>query len=90
MITDWYHKSSDSRRILNFMSNHPIHQKRLMIFFLTDKVILLSDPNFHEINLKLLFNILKENLYPTDLIQLNITKRINRINNNDSNTNMDQ
>ena len=68
------------------MSNHPIHQKRSMTYQLTDKAILLSDTKFHENNLQLLFNILRDNLYPSEFIQVNITKRINLINNNNSNT----
>ena len=52
-----------------------------MIFQLTDKAVLLSDSKFHEKNLTILFNILKENLYPSEFIQLNITNIINSINN---------
>ncbi|RLU21129.1 hypothetical protein DMN91_005755 [Ooceraea biroi] len=45
---DWYHKPTFSGRYLNFFSHHPTSHKRGVIFGLTDKVLQISDPQFHK------------------------------------------
>ena len=64
LFVDWYQKSTYSSRILHFLSNHPIHQKRLMIFQLVDKAFLLAQNSFHIKNINLVRIILSHNLYP--------------------------
>jgi len=86
LIFDWYHKSTFSGRYLNFLSQHPLSQKRATIIGLTDRAILPSHPNFQQKNLCLIINILLNNNYPLDLIFLTIYNRlkylfVSRINN---------
>ena len=50
--TNWYQKSTSSSRIINFLSKHPIQQKRNIIYNLTDRAIVLSDKQFYLENLK--------------------------------------
>ena len=58
LIIDWYQNPTFSGKLLNFNSNHPIHQKISSIFGLIDKSILLSDKKFHIKNLELSKKIL--------------------------------
>ena len=41
--TNWYQKPTSSSRVINFLSKHPIQQKRNIIYNLTDRGIVLSD-----------------------------------------------
>jgi len=51
IIFDLYRKPSFSGRYLNFFSHHPSNYKKRIIFGLTNKVIKLSYPQFHQKNL---------------------------------------
>src|SRR5580765_2025169 len=75
-ITDWYRKPTFSGRFLNYFSQHPLCQKRGVIFGLVDRVFRLSHPQFHNKNLSLIINILLNNDYPLDFIFTTIRKRI--------------
>lgn len=50
ILTDWYTKPTFSGRLLNFYSKHPISQKIVMVYNLTDRAIKLSDKQFHNKN----------------------------------------
>lgn len=76
LLTDWYHKDTFSGRILDYKSQHPYAQKRAMIFSMVDKVMLLSEKQFHHKNFKLVTNILQDNNYPLHIINSNIHSRI--------------
>lgn len=67
--TDWYHKDTWSGRYLNFESHLPITYKRNTVALLTEKILLLSEPKFHQKNFELLRSTLKKNLYPKNLVE---------------------
>jgi len=50
IIFDTYHKTTFSRRFLNFHSNHPLCHKRGIIISFVDKIFLLSHPRFQHNN----------------------------------------
>jgi len=50
LIFDWFHKPTYSGRLLNFHSKHPMSQKRGIIINSVDKILLLSNPEFHQKN----------------------------------------
>lgn len=66
--TDWCHKKTWSGRYLNFNSHLPITYKRNTISLLTEKILLLSEPEFHDKNFELLATTLLRNFYPRKLI----------------------
>ena len=69
IITDWYQKPTYSGRILNFLSNHPRHQKIAMIYnMIDDKAVLLADSKFQQKNIKFASKILEQNNYPKKYI----------------------
>jgi len=73
---DWFHKPTFSGRFLNFMSSHPISQKRGIITNLVDKVLRLSHPKFHAKNLNFIIKIFLDNDYPIEFIFDAIRMRI--------------
>ena len=62
-----------------FLSNHPIHQKRSMIFQLIDKAILLTDTSFHSETIEFIKTIILQNSYLRTFIEKNIPKRLQPI-----------
>ena len=52
-----------------------------MVYNLTDKAIKLADEQFHDVNLKIVKNILSKNSYPKKFINDNMKKRINKLRN---------
>ena len=60
-IFDWYRKPTFSGRFLNFNSNHPIAQKKGIIFSLVNRAFLLSDFMFCTQNWTFIINILLDN-----------------------------
>ena len=79
--TNWYRKPTYSGRVLHFLSNHPLHQKKAMVYNLVDKAILLSSGEFHETNIKIVKDILRKNCYPENFVKRNINSRLNRLTN---------
>ncbi|KYM94591.1 hypothetical protein ALC62_14781, partial [Cyphomyrmex costatus] len=63
LIFDWFHKPIFSGRFLNFLSNHPLSQKRGTVFSLVDRAFL------H-------YNILLDNDYPLNFIFNTINQRL--------------
>jgi len=61
---NWYHKPTFSGRYLNFLSQHPLSQKRGTIVGMVDRAILLSHPIFHRDNLRMIIKVLLDNDYP--------------------------
>ncbi|XP_018337091.1 PREDICTED: uncharacterized protein LOC108745430 [Trachymyrmex septentrionalis] len=85
---DWYRKPTFLGRFLNFHSNHPLMQKKGIIFSLVDRAFLLSDYDrafllsdgmFHTKNLTSIINILLQNDYPLDFIFDSINQRIKNL-----------
>jgi len=71
-----FSKPTSSGRFLNYFSNHPLAQKRGIIYGMVDKILLLSDPELHENNLKSTIKILLNNSYPLKFIFTTIRNRI--------------
>ncbi|XP_018374076.1 PREDICTED: uncharacterized protein LOC108768217 [Trachymyrmex cornetzi] len=82
LIFDWYRKPTFSGRFLNYMSNHPVSQKRGMIFSLVDRAFLLSDVCFHKKNLRFIIETLLNNDYPMAFIFNTVNQRIKHLINN--------
>ena len=76
-------KPTSSGRILNFNSNHPLHQKINVITNLLKRSLNLSSSKFHSENIKKVRNILFNNAYPKFIVNDVIRKYYNNnINNN--------
>ena len=76
VITNWYQKPTFSGRILNYNSNHLLHQKVGVIYSLIDKPILYSDKKFQSDNILFAKSVLKLNNYPSFFIE-KYTKNVN-------------
>lgn len=79
LMFDWFHKPTFSGRYLNYLSQHPICQKKDTIMRLTDRAFLFSHPQFHRKNLKIVINILLDNYYPIDFIFQTTHERFKRL-----------
>ncbi|KYN09297.1 hypothetical protein ALC57_18593 [Trachymyrmex cornetzi] len=69
-------KPTHSGRYLNFLSNHPLCHKRGIIFSLIDRIIYVSHPNYHTLNISNMINTLLNNGYPLDFLFNTINNRI--------------
>jgi len=76
LIFDWFHKPTYSGRLLNFYSKRPMSQKRGIIINSVDKILLLSNPVFHQKNFLFLINNLLTNNYPLEMIFSSIKERL--------------
>ncbi|CAD6234229.1 GSCOCG00012374001-RA-CDS, partial [Cotesia congregata] len=72
--TNWYTKPTSSGRLINFMSNHPISQKASVALGLLHRAINLSHDSFYEENIKLVKQMLKNNNYPPEFIDICVNK----------------
>ncbi|XP_043469746.1 uncharacterized protein LOC122503318 [Leptopilina heterotoma] len=93
IITNWYQKPISSDRLINYFSDHPLQQKKNIVYNLVDRAFSLSNKKFQFDNLKKIKNILKNNNYPSDFIEKHIKIRVNKIkfsdvNNNNNKTNI--
>jgi len=79
IIIDWFQKQTFSGRFLSFFSKHPMCHKIGTIYNLVDRALLLSHPSFHQKNLELIVNILRNNSYPIDIIFKYINLRIEKL-----------
>ncbi|XP_067216923.1 reticulocyte-binding protein homolog 1 isoform X1 [Linepithema humile] len=86
IIFNHYQKPTNSGRLLNFNSNHPIQHKRAIISNMTDRILTLSHHKFHKSNLNKAINSLLENGYPLKFIFENMRNRINKYNNDKKST----
>ena len=86
IIFNWYTKPMSSGRIINFMSTQPMKYKVNTAKNLIDKVIDISDTNFHNENIKIIREILEMNNFPnkiiTDLIDNKLHQKQNKNNKN--------
>jgi len=73
---DLYKKPTFSGRYLSFHSQHPISQKKGIIFGMVDKTMLLSHPRYHQQNLIDWINVLLRNGYPLPFIFNTINSRL--------------
>ena len=78
IVTNWYHKPTFSGRILNYKSNHPIHEKIGVIYSLIYKAVLYSDnKKIQSDNSSLAKSILILNSYPRSFLEMYTKKRHN-------------
>ena len=75
ITTNWYNKSTFSGRVLHYESCHPTHQKIAMVYNLTDRALILSDPTYHKDNIHIVENILLANKYPLPFLNKYFYKR---------------
>lgn len=85
LLTNWYRKPTWSGRYLHFFSHHHISQKIAVVYSLVDRVIKLSEKQYHQENLFLIKNTLSKNGYPQNFLNKFIKKRINYLNQNTNN-----
>jgi hypothetical protein len=76
---DWYIKPMSSGNYLNFLSQHPVHQKIGVVTQLVDKVFFLSDEQFHEKNFAKVEETLMKNNYPIEFIRKQLNKRLYKL-----------
>ena len=85
IITGWFQKPTASGRFINYFSNHPLQQKKNIVYNLIDRAILLSHESFHRTNLKKVEQLLINNDYPSSFIDKNIKIRMKKIKYHSSN-----
>ena len=85
IITNWFQKLTASGRCINYFSNHPIQQKKNIVYNLTDRAISLSHKSFHLSNSKKVKQIFLNNDYLSKFIDKNIKIRMNKIKYHSSN-----
>jgi len=73
---NWYRKPTFSGRVLNFMSHHPLTQKKGVIMNMVDRAFLLSHPGYHQDNLNFVVKTFLSNGYPLQFIFDTIQKRL--------------
>lgn len=66
--TNWYTKPTSSGRLLNFLSNHPMSQKKSVALGLLHRAINLSHESFHIENIERVKQLLKNNNYPPEFV----------------------
>jgi len=76
LLFDRYEKPTNTGRYINYYSQHPWPQKLSIMYGLIDRTILLSHPQFHEKNLKIIINTFLNNCFPLPIIFSTINKRI--------------
>jgi len=86
LIFDIFHKPTFSGRYLSYYSHHPIIHKKGTIFGMTDKIISLSHPKYHQKNFTETINLLLKNGYPIEFIFSNIRNRIKTLVSKSQNT----
>ena len=78
-MSNWFQKPTSSNRTINYFSNHPICQKKNIVYNLVDRAISLSHKTFHNANLKIVKQILSNYDYPNSFIDENIKIRMSKI-----------
>jgi len=73
---NWYHKPTFSGRYLNYLSQHPVSQKRGTIIGMTERALLLSHSRFQRDNLIFIIKVLLNNDYPLKFIFDTINKQL--------------
>ena len=87
IYTNWYKKPIKTDRYLHYFSHTSINYKKSLIYNLVDRAILLSNPTFHNSNLKIIHNILIKNEYPINFIHKYIQHRLNYLRLKNTNNN---
>jgi len=89
ILFDRYEKPTNTGRYINYYSQHPVSQKKSIVYGLIDRILLLSHPKFHEKNLVHAINTLLNNCFPLPFIFATINTRIKMLiyNNNNNKKN---
>ncbi len=66
---DWYRKPCTSGRFINYLSYHRQSMKINLVKQMKNRVQRISDTTFHNKNFNILFQIFKDNSYPTPLLK---------------------
>uniref|UniRef100_A0A6P7GXT9 Uncharacterized protein LOC114347800 n=1 Tax=Diabrotica virgifera virgifera TaxID=50390 RepID=A0A6P7GXT9_DIAVI len=89
---DWYRKDTNSGRFIPFHSYHPMKQKINTVVGMKNRILKISHSSFKDENIKLLFDTLIENYYPSKLLKKLLysnelrNETVNNVNNhNDTN-----
>lgn len=69
VVTDWYTKPTSSGRYINYFSYHSHRMKTNVILNMKNRILKLSNPEFHNTNLQKLYRIMKQNSYPSWLLK---------------------
>jgi len=76
IVFDIYNIRSLQTRVSQFFSNHPILHKRSVVIGLLDRILFLSHPKFHNINISSLIITLHRNGYPLQFLFATTNNRI--------------
>jgi len=76
IMFDRYEKPTNTGRYINYCSQHPLSQKKSIVYGLIDRTVLLSHPQFHEKNLKHIIGTLLDNCFPLPFIFSTINTRL--------------
>jgi len=76
IMFDRYEKPTNTGRYINYFSQHPLSQKKSIVYGLVDRTVLLSHPQFHEKNLKHIISTLLDNYFPLPFIFSTINTRL--------------
>jgi len=76
---DLYRKPTFSGRVLSFLSQHPISQKRGVLVSMIDRVFLLSNPRLHQKNFNFIIETFLGNGYPLKFIFDTISNRLKNL-----------
>jgi len=76
LLLIWYHKPTFSGRYLNFHFQHPLAQKRSVIYDIVDKIFSIFSLQFHQKNMKFIIQTLLKNGYPLNFIFSTINRRL--------------
>lgn len=76
IITDWYMKPTASGRLINYNSTQPKKMKLNTAINFANKIISLSDKQFHQKNIVIINEILRSNNYPMYIINNIISKNL--------------
>ncbi|XP_044760848.1 uncharacterized protein LOC123318294 [Coccinella septempunctata] len=81
IITNWYTKPTSSGIILNYLSNHATSYKISAINNLLHRAINLSSPVYHDLNIKKVKHILRDNKYPKPFVDRIVSELLRKRNN---------
>ena len=85
IITDWYQKQTFSGRYLNYRSQQPHCNKIVIIYSLIDTVVKLSHTSFDRKNITYIKELLLQNNYSQNVIEVYIKKRLSKLFNTHNN-----
>lgn len=76
--TNLYEKPSKSDRVLNFLSQHPPHQKRNIVANEVERILKLVHPSHHQENIQKVKEKFQKNGYPDDYLNITVRNTIQK------------